>query len=573
MIKFNNSDIIDWNFDDNNIIKVYHNGAIVFYKFDTEQGGYKVCYAVVNDISQYSETEFEDVFDKATEKWYKLNNLNQYEEYGVYGSGRNITYYDGKLTIDDGYEYIYSGGSWTNVGEISGSSITIKSPEYIKNDSSHNGKINLDYVWKTNSKMQFKFYSTNNGGGAMIGEDANLPDNNDCRMFFASTTAYFDWGSRRISWLSNGRTNTLYEYEYGNYYIKNMVTSASKTSSTISTSRTNPLYLGQRGSDKFRTYYLKFYDGDTLVKDFIPWTDMNGNYGLFDKVSLSVYNVASGTLTGSSNVTDVEVGGGIEYPLEYVVREDPPDNLVFSSMAEAQAYAEANCVYDGMHATINGDSYHFDSTDENGWVKQTYTQYEYIRTENNSNKYYTFNTGFYPTTANTIEIKMEMVDTSVDWGSVLGWASCDGDSCDSTQFRFTTVTGGYAIIARKGNTSGTQYYRIGANNPITVKMPLSASTYTYNSGTTDVTCNFNVGTMNLPSSTPLHLCGIGYNRKAAVMKVYYVKVYDGNNNLVKHYVPSDNNGTPCFYEIVDGEYIMDTYTGSNHGTLTLGPAI
>jgi hypothetical protein len=299
---------------------------------------------------------------------------------------------------------------------------------------------------------------------------------------------------------------------------------------------------------------------------------MNGNYGMFDKVSMSVFN-STNQLTGSSNVTDVEVGGGYDYPVYYDEKSEPLDNLTFDTLAEAQAYAEANCVYDGMHATINGDSYYFDSTDENGWVKQTYTQYEYIRTQNNSNKYYKFNTGFYPTTANTIEIKMEMVDTSVDWGAVLGWASCDGDSCDSTQFRFTTVTGSYAIIARKGNTSGTQYYRIGVNNPVTVKMPLSASTYTYNSGTTDVTCNFNVGTMNLPSSTPLHLCGIGYNRKAAVMKVYYVKVYDGNNNLVKHYVPSDNNGTPCFYEIVDGEYIMDTYTGSNHGTLTLGPAV
>jgi hypothetical protein len=37
MIKFNNSDIIDWNFDDNDIIKVHHNCAVVFYKFDSEQ--------------------------------------------------------------------------------------------------------------------------------------------------------------------------------------------------------------------------------------------------------------------------------------------------------------------------------------------------------------------------------------------------------------------------------------------------------------------------------------------------------------------------------------------------------
>ena len=378
MIKYNNSNINDWFFSTDNIIKVYRNNAVCYYKITTSGGtsGQTPCFAVVEDISQYSDTEFEDVFNKADEKWYKLNNLNQYEEYGVYGSGRTITTYDGKLTIDGDYEYIYSGGSWVNVGEVSGSSITIKSPEYIEKDSSHNGKINLDYVWKTNSKMQFKFYSTNNGGGSMIGE-SGTPDNNDCRMFFASTTAYFDWGSSRISWSSNGRTNTLYEYEYGNYYIKNMVTSASKTGSTISTNRTNPLYLGVGGTDRFRTYYLKFYEGDTLVKDFIPWTDMNGNYGLFDKVSLSVYNVDSGSLTGSSNVTDVEVGGGYEYPLEYVVREDPPNNLSFSSMTEAEEY---ECPWVGMKATIDGDKYVFSGDSISGyeWVENASKDSDFV---------------------------------------------------------------------------------------------------------------------------------------------------------------------------------------------------
>ena len=330
-------------------------------------GGYKVCYAVVEDITQYTDREYEDVYDKETEKWYKLNNLNQYEEYGIYGSGRSVTTYNGKLTIDNGYEYEWNGSSWVNLGAVTGTSITIKSPEYIEKDSSHGGKIDIDYVWKTNTKMQFKFYSTNNGGGGIIGEDG-MPDNNDCRLFFASTNAYFDYGSGRITWSGSGRTNTLYEYEYGNYYIKNMVTSAIKTGTTFSTDRTNTLYFGQGGSDRFRAYYLKIYEGDTLVKDFIPWTDMNGNYGLFDKVSLSVYNVVSGSLTGSSNVTDVEIGSS-EYPKYYSEKSEPLDNLTFNTMEDAQAYAEANCVYDGMKATIDGDKYYFDSTDENGWVK------------------------------------------------------------------------------------------------------------------------------------------------------------------------------------------------------------
>ena len=110
----------------------------MFYKFDSEQGGYKVCYAVVEDITQYSDREFEDVYDKATEKWFKLNNLNQYEQYGIYGSGRNITYYDGKLTIDDGYEYQYSGGSWVNVGEVSGSTATLPDIPFVLNYNAKN---------------------------------------------------------------------------------------------------------------------------------------------------------------------------------------------------------------------------------------------------------------------------------------------------------------------------------------------------------------------------------------------------------------------------------------------------
>ena len=373
MIKYNDSNINDWYFEEDNIIKVYRNGAVCYYKITTSGGttAQTPCYAVVDNISQYSDTEFEDVFNKADEKWYKLNNLNQYEEYGVYGSGRTITYYEGKLTVDGDYEYIYSGGSWINVGEVSGGTIIIKSPEYIEKDSSHNGLINLSYVWKTNTKLQFKLYSTQNGGGSMIGE-SGTSDNNDCRVFFASTTAYFDYGSGRISWSSNGKTNTLYEYEYGNYYIKNMVTSATRTGTTFSTNRTNPIYLGVGSSDRFRTYYIKIYEGDTLVKNFIPWTDMNGNYGLFDMVSLSVYNVVNGTgsLTGSSNVTDVEVSSGvIVYPLEYPVMQDPPNNLSFSSMAEANEY---ECPWVGMKATIAGDNYVFSGDSISGyeWVYQ-----------------------------------------------------------------------------------------------------------------------------------------------------------------------------------------------------------
>lgn len=558
MIKYNLNTINDWNFGDDNIIKVYRNNAVCYYKItgggDTPTAQ-TPCFAVVDDISQYSDTEFEDVFNNADGLWYKLNNVNQYEQYGVYGSGRTITYYDGKLTVDDGYEYMYSGGSWVNVGEVSGSTIIIKSPEYIEKDSSHNGKINLDYVWKTNSKMQFKFYSTNNGGGAMIGEDGT-PDNNDCRMFFASSTAYFDWGSRRISWSSNGRVNTLYEYEYGNYYIKNMVTSASKTSSTISTSRTNTLYLGLGGTDYFRTYYLKFYDGDTLVKDFIPWTDTNGNYGLYEKVSNTIYSATSGYFTASSVWNDVEVGGGYEYPLEYVVREDPPNNLTFSSMTEAEAY---ECPWVGMMATIDGDRYIFSGNSTSGyeWVYYSsrlpvgYTEVEYV--QNTSYAY--LDIGFKPNQDSRIVADMQQVTTN-DFPRLWGagtWNSSNGINLN--------YEGGYLQIAWFGSTSWTTFTSVPTNNDrhtydlnknylYVDETLVGSNTYTTKTASANIGIFCEIRDNGQPptiNNNPQYWSGEYFKGK-----MYSFKVYD-NGTLVRDLVPCirDNDNTVGAYDIVN----------------------
>jgi hypothetical protein len=61
------------------------------------------------------------------------------------------------------------------------------------------------------------------------------------------------------------------------------------------------------------------------------------------------------------------------YPVYYSEKSDPLDDLIFNTLAEAQAYAYNNCVYDGMKATIDGDRYYFDSEDENGWVENQHS--------------------------------------------------------------------------------------------------------------------------------------------------------------------------------------------------------
>ena len=389
MIKYKNNIIFDWNFDTSNIIKVYRNNAIVFYKVS---GGsptpeYKVCFAVVDDISQYTDREFEDVYDNATKKWYKLNNLNQYEEYGAYGNGRSVTTYKGKLTIDEGYEYEWNGSEWVNIGELSGTSTTIKSPEYIERTASYSGYCSLLEYLTEDTRIIIKHRQTSGGGGRIIG-DYNLNDNDDWRLFFFFSELYYDFITQRKSTSKSMPMSAAEEWEVGNYYIKNTESSSYYINGTPQTfsSRPDHLYIyhsggvgaGESGDDYGEIYYIKIYRGDVLVRDFIPWTDMNGNYGLYDKVERVVVNTV-GSMTASTTINDVEVVD-FDYPKYYSEKSDPLNNLAFNTLAEAQTYAYNNCVYDGMRATIDGNIYYFDSSDDNGWVKVT----EYFTVDLNS---------------------------------------------------------------------------------------------------------------------------------------------------------------------------------------------
>lgn len=368
MIKYNNKTINEWYFNDAELIKVYKNGAICYYKMVLgETPHQEPCFAVVDDITQYSDTEFIDVYDKATEKWYKLNNLDQYEEYGVYGEGRNITYYVGKLTIDEGYEYEWDGSEWSNLGEVSGSSIIIHSPEYLERTSSSSGYLPLGETFQLNTTIEMDFQMTQAKGNAIIG-DYGTNDSNDWRLFLNYDTRVnnllsYDFIKTRAQY-NTGNWAKRFNIRIGNYYVDDIDTGTRLINSTRKTSFTRPnqMYLfHMQGSqitnntDYGHIYSVKIYQDGTLVKDYIPWTDGNGTYGMWDKVSnQSVTSV--GQMTGSSVVHDIDVGDEPEYPKYYTEKDEPENNVVFTDMAEALAY---QCPWVGMDVTIDNTPYLF----------------------------------------------------------------------------------------------------------------------------------------------------------------------------------------------------------------------
>jgi hypothetical protein len=386
MIKYNNSNINDWDYGTSNIIKVYRNNAVCYYKLDyTESSGQTPCFAVVADISQYADREFEDVFNQADGKWYKLNNLVEYEEYGIYGSGRSVTYYDGKLTIDGNYEYQYSGGSWVNVGEVSGTTATLPNVPFTVNFNAKNYDSQTKTLLKTSGQLAnvdaaitagtptvgngyltiaSGTRATISGYQTYFNRSSSAPnltiiskqrtDGNSCHMF-ANRDSIHNWmyrcysnkltlhgskeqGSIRVTTqpvIESVRVNSSSQATYNNY--------TNNTSSTYSNFK-----YGSTNSGKFALFAgYASSSGEWFVGDFY-WVYMSQNTLTDEQVQQVIaYNEGG--------------GGKTEYPIYYDELQDPPNNVTFSSMVEAESY---ECPWVGMRATIAGSAYTFNENYE-----------------------------------------------------------------------------------------------------------------------------------------------------------------------------------------------------------------
>ena len=103
-------------------------------------------YDITNNIATYTRRDFKSVFDTTSNKWYMLNNLNNYEEYGIYGDSFD-TYYTGKLVIVNGREYEWNGTEWVDLGEATGEQRNVKFSEYFPDQASFTKKTINNVHW------------------------------------------------------------------------------------------------------------------------------------------------------------------------------------------------------------------------------------------------------------------------------------------------------------------------------------------------------------------------------------------------------------------------------------------
>ncbi len=534
------------------------------------------CFAVTPNISTYTDTEFIDVYDATQDKWYKLNNLNQYEEYGVYGSGRTITYYDGKLTIDGDYEYQYSGGTWVNVGEVS---YTYTEYEYVQGNGT--SYINTNYYANDNSWTEVDIEgrlttspSSSIGESHMFGSYHNINGtvSHRFRVIYPGSGTAGRGGIRydyKGQTLQNNSSNLIIQrgvvkLKADGGYIGNTKLVTFNDQSSISLANNmcpfgifyslvydGTSVYGSGYTYKGKIYNVKLYEGNTLVRNYVP--------AIKDGV-VGMYETVNGVMYGSENSTPFTVGGTAtqQYviPIEYDEIQDPPNNLSFSSMTEAEEY---ECPWVGMRATIDGTRYVFSGDSQSGyeWVEQTsrlpvgYTEVEYI--QNTSRSY--LNTSFKPNQDTRIVADMQCV-TSSQYARYIGAGR--HDESNTIQFNYESYYNGALHISWGANDSWTTYsdcvgdynrhiydwdknyfYRDkGETNQFS-----ASTTYTSFQCTSDLGI-FTYINNGSPSSN--------YSLEYLLGKMYSFQIYD-NGTLVRDLVPCvrDNDNTVGAYDIVN----------------------
>ena len=251
-----------------------------------------------------------------------ITNLDNYAKfkiyyYKIYNNGSLVRNFiparrtsDGKCGLWDKVSYRFyvdeNGGNFTAGSSVVGNIASPGTPiEYI--ESSGTQYINTGYVANANTKVIADFQitsqqSSNNDIFGVVGQFSFRQYGGSSYFRTISGTAIADFDTT-VSILNR---HTV-EKTFSSTIIDNNYNKTTSGTATIS----YPLYLCAYNSGSsvsnygyLKLYSCKIYDGNTLVRDFVPIKTAVNTYGLWDRVNKVFYkNSGTGTFTGGSATT------------------------------------------------------------------------------------------------------------------------------------------------------------------------------------------------------------------------------------------------------------------------------
>ena len=366
--------------------RIYQSGSIVY-----EAGGSTPtpCFEVVDTISQAS-GDYVDVYAWDTEKWYKKNNLNQFEEYGLMPSVTDLsstTYYTGKLVIlsTDSHEYKWNGSEWIDLGAT-----TYVGDRYEYVQGNGTSYIVTDYIPVTDSRYEIDIEGRKTasptsqigechflGGYDTIGTNTT----NRMKILYPGMGELgpggirFDYADKTIqSRDSRIITRGVIKLDKtGGYFNDSKIVTFSNPApitdshchcgifATRNYISSTGIEQNQNGSIVYdgKIYDFKIYENDVLVRHFVP--------AIIDNV-VGMYEKVNGTMFGSYVTDQFTVGGNTTpiggVPVEYDEKVAPANNVHYNTLEELELM---ECPWIGMMATVGQDNKSYVYT-ENGWV-------------------------------------------------------------------------------------------------------------------------------------------------------------------------------------------------------------
>ena len=364
--------------------RIYQSGSIVY-----EAGGSTPCFEVVNTISQAS-GDYVDVYVKSESKWYKKNNLNQYEEYGVMpfvDELSNVTYYTGKLVIlsTDGHEYKWTGSQWNDLGYAGiGYNVIWLDP------ASNNSSYQIGYYWGTGYKMVCNVYLSGSYSGDTAGF-LNTQNKSPLEFNFHSNGFYLDMhdpqSTSNNSCYSGDYSQRLMQTNVLKNYQSEQVINFTVTYGTVKaeleeggtligkwgTERTgkrwyNGLYNPSLGIGSNKPYHLsriQVYDNNNNLVNDLKFVENKGETGS-QKLSMydSVLDVKYDNTNSNTPTYHIIQKGEINPPEEYQTKVAPANNVHYNTLEELELM---ECPWIGMTATVGDNNIPYKYT-EDGWV-------------------------------------------------------------------------------------------------------------------------------------------------------------------------------------------------------------
>ena len=386
-IKINNQSISKLYLGNISVKRAYSNGSIVYDSSVAPTP--QPCFEVVSNISQAS-GDYVDVYAWDTEKWYKKNNMSQYEEYGIMPIVSDLSstsYYTGKLVIlsTDGHEYKWTDSQWNDLG-YAGISYNV----IWLDPSSNNSSYNIGYYWGTGYKMVCNVYLSGSYGSDTAGF-LNHQNQSPLEFNFYSNGFYLDMHNpqstsnnscysgdysyrlMQTSVLQNYQSEQVINFTFTYGTVKAELEEGGTLIGTWGTERTgqswyNGLYSPSISIGSAKPYHLsriQVYDKNNNLVNDLKFVENEGETGS-QKLSMydSVLDVKYDNTNSNTPTYHITKKGEINPPEEYQTKVAPANNVHYNKLEELELM---ECPWIGMKATV-GQDYTLYVYTENGWV-------------------------------------------------------------------------------------------------------------------------------------------------------------------------------------------------------------